>query len=361
MSPLRALNGLRNIDTTDLEFMANNRPGMFGIAAAVAALFITILPCPAAKVPWAQVPETVQKEAHHFVNGTPSAETRTEKGETVYHFSGGRNGKHNDVDISASGKFLFLEQRLGLGGCPKPVQNIFRERATGGKIEQVTRFVDDGDTTFEVEITKNDKSTFVEVDNKGHLLSEETETDLSLLPAPAQSTIKAELNTAKMTYVGKVVVGHDVSYHVEAAVNDKEFEFDVAADGDLLRRELTLFETPAAVQKAILARIGNSSDVKVVKDCEAHDCQYTVEFGGTTNEHSLVVGMNGALVCESEVLPLAQTPAAVQKLVKDETEGATVGAITKTQEPDLLYYEVEVTRDGNDESFEATADGKILD
>src|SRR4051812_36470981 len=93
----------------------------------------------ATKVPWAQVPEIVQAEAHHFVNGSPAAETRTEKGETLYHFSGGKNGKHNDVDISAAGKFVALEQRLGLGGCPKSVRKIFEQRATGAKIEQITR------------------------------------------------------------------------------------------------------------------------------------------------------------------------------------------------------------------------------
>lgn len=323
-------------------------------------LLFGALSASATTVPWAQVPEVVQKEAHHFVNGMPTAETRMQRGEMVYHFSGKRNGKHNDVDISAGGKFLSLEQRLGLGGCPKPVQNVFQQWSTGGKIEQVTRFVEDGESTFEVEITRNDKSSFFEVDKKGRLLRQETETDLSMLPAPAQATIKAELNAAKLTYVGKVVQGRDVSYHVEAASNDKEFEFDVANDGDLLRRELTLFETPAAVQKAILAKIGNSADVTVVKDCEAHDCQYTVDLGGST-EHSLVVGMNGALVSESEVVPLEQTPAAVRKLIKDETEGATVGSITRTQEPGVLYYEVEVTRDGNDETFQATPDGKILD
>jgi uncharacterized membrane protein YkoI len=315
----------------------------------------------ATKVPWAQVPGVVQAQAHHFVNGSPAAETRMEKGETLYHFSGGKNGKHNDVDISAAGKFVALEQRLGLGGCPKPVQNIFRQRAAAAKIEQITRFVSDGETTFEAEFSKDDKSWSVEVNPKGTVLSEETETEIAKLPMPAQATIKAELNGAKDTYVGKIIEDGDVSYRVEAANGDKEFEFYVAADGDLLQRELTLFESPAAVQKAILARIGNSPDVKVVKDCEAHDCQFTVEFTGTTNEHSLVVEMNGALVCESEVVPLAQTPPALQKLVRDETNGATVGAITKTQEPDLLYYEIEVTRDGNDESFEATADGKILD
>ncbi|MGZ4961561.1 MAG: hypothetical protein ACXWIU_09160 [Limisphaerales bacterium] len=315
----------------------------------------------ATKVLWSQVPEPVQKEAHHFVNGSPSAETRVEKGETVYHFSGGKNGKHNDVDISAAGKFIYLEQHLGLGSCPKPVQNVFRQQANGGKIEQVTRFVDNEQTTFEAEITKNDKSTFVEVDGKGKVLSVETETDLAQLPVPAQATIKAELNAAKITYLGKVVEGGDVSFHIEAANNDKEFEFFVADDGDLLRRELTLFETPAAVQKAILARMGNSPDLKVVKDCEAHDCQFTVEFNGSTNEHSLVVEMNGALVSESEVIRLAQAPAPVQKLIQETTAGATVGSITKTQESDSLYYEIEVTRDDNDESFEATADGKILD
>jgi len=315
----------------------------------------------ATKVPWAQVPEVVQKSAHHFVNGSPAAETRTEKGETIYHFSGGKNGKHNDVDFSASGKFIYLEQRLGLGGCPKPVQNIFHERATGGKIEQVTRFVENDQSTFEAEITRNDRASFLEVDKNGKILSEESETDLAQLPAAAQATIKAELNASKISYLGKVIEDGDVSFHVEAASNGKEFEFDVANDGDLLRRELTLFETPAAVQKAILARIGNSPDLKVVKDCESHDCQFTVEFNGSTNEHSLVVEMNGALVCESEVVPLAQTPDPVQKLIKETSEGATLGTITKNQETDLLYYEVEVTRGENDESFEATADGKILD
>jgi hypothetical protein len=330
------------------------------LSVGVAGLLL-VARCSAVPVTWTQLPEPVRTEAQHFVNGTPTAEARSEKGQTIYHFSGKKNGKHNEVDISAAGKFLFLEQQLGVGGCPKPVQNVFRQYATGGKVEQVTRIAQPDEQTWEAEITKNDKSTFVEVDKKGKVLSEETETDLAQVPAAAQATIKRELNNAQITFLGKVVQPGDVSFHIEANGNNKDFEFYVANDGDLLRRELTITEVPGAVQKTILAKMGKAPDVTIIKDCESSDCQYTVDFIDNSKERSLVVGMDGSLVSESEVVPLNQTPEPVQKLIKDETAGATVGTITKTQETGLLYYEVEVTRDGADESFEATADGKILD
>src|SRR4051794_4467027 len=84
----------------------------------------------ATKIPWPQIPDVVKEQAKHFINGQPAAETHLEKGDTIYHFSGGKNGKHNDVDLSSAGKFIRLEQHLGLGGCPKPVQNIIRQYAT---------------------------------------------------------------------------------------------------------------------------------------------------------------------------------------------------------------------------------------
>lgn len=331
------------------------------IVRSLIGLLVAALPCSAAPVPWTQLPEPVRAEAQHFVNGNPTAETRSEKGQTIYHFSGKKNGKHNEVDLASDGKFLFLEQQLGLGGCPKPVQNVFRNYAAGGKVEQVTRIAQPEEQTWEAEISKNDKSTFVEVDKTGKVLSEETETDLAQAPAAVQATIKRELYNAQITFLGKVVQPGEVSIHVEANGNNKDFEFYVANDGDLLRRELTITEVPGAVQKTILAKMGKAPDVTIIKDCESSDCQYTVDFTEGSKDRSLVVGMDGSVISESEVVPLNQTPEAVQKLIKDETAGATVGTITKTQETGLLYYEVEVTRDGNDESFEATPDGKILD
>lgn len=214
---------------------------------------------------------------------------------------------------------------------------------------------------YEAEITKNDLSTFVEVDKNGKLISTETEIDFKQATAAAQRTIKAELNTAQLTYIGKVIEEGDVSFHIEAEANGKDIEFWVADDGDLLRRELTFVEVPSTVQKAILPRMGKTPDVTIVKDCESGDCQYTVEFVGSKDEHELVVDLNGKVVSESQLIALDQTPEPVQKLVKEETEGATVDSVTKTQDGDQLYYEIEVTRDGNDESFEATPDGKILD
>jgi uncharacterized membrane protein YkoI len=324
-------------------------------------LVLGAFPVLATKIPWPQIPDAAKEEAKHFVNGEPSAETHLEKGQTIYHFSGKKNGKQNEVDFSASGKFLYLEQHLGLGGCPKPVQNAIRPRINGGKVEQVTRYADTEQSSYEAEISKEDRTSFVEVDKDGKLLSEETETDLAQVPAAVQSTIKSELNNAQISYLGKVVESGDTSFHVEANNGTKDFEFWVAEDGDLLRRVLTFVEVPAAVQKAIQPRMGHDPDVTIVKDCESGDCQYTVEFIGTTNEHSLVVDIKGTLISESQLVPLDQTPEAVQKLIKTETDGATVGSITKTQETDTLYYEIEVTRDGSDESFEATPDGKILD
>lgn len=114
-------------------------PALFTACAIMCA---SILSSSATKVPWPQIPAAVQEQAKHFINGQPTAETHLEKGDTTYHFSGKKNNKHNEVDLSSTGNFIRLEQQLGLGGCPKPVQNILRQYATGAKLEKVMRYAD---------------------------------------------------------------------------------------------------------------------------------------------------------------------------------------------------------------------------
>jgi uncharacterized membrane protein YkoI len=335
---------------------------LWGWCAITLAILAITFPCSATKVPWSQVPYAVQTEATHFVDVQPFAETHLEKGDTVYHFSGNKNNKHNEVDLSSAGKFIRLEQHLGLNLCPKPVQNAIRPYTTGGKLEKVTRHADNETSSFEAEITfKNDMSLFVEVDKNGKLLSTETEVAITQVPAAVQKTIKAELNIQPPTYIGRLIEDGDTSFHVEVEAIERTNEFWVANNGRLLERELMFVECPGAVQKAILPRMGKSPDVKITKDCETGDCRYTVEFIGSKDEHELTVDISGKVVSESNSVPLDQTPEPVQKLVKEKTAGATVASVTKTQEGDQLYYEIEVTRDGKDESFDVSPEGKILD
>lgn len=339
-----------------------NLLSLWGWAARALVILAFAVTCSATKVPWPQVPLVVQTEASHFVDGQPTAETRVEKNDTVYHFSGDKSGKQNEVDLSSAGKFIRLEQHLPLNLCPKPVQNTFRRYTRGGKLDQVTRHADTKASSYEAEFTfKNDMSQFVEVDKNGKLLSTETEVAFAQVPPVVQKTIKAELNTTQPTYIGRLVEDDDTSFHVEIEAIERTNEFWVADNGRLLERDLTFLECPGAVQKAILPRMGKSPDVKITKDCESGDCQYSVEFIESKDEHELTVDINGKIVSESQLFPLEQTPEPVQKLVKAKTAGATVDSVTKTQEGDKLYYEIEVTRDGNDESFDVSPEGKILD
>jgi uncharacterized membrane protein YkoI len=316
----------------------------------------------ATKVSWPQLPDAVKEEAKHFVDGQPAAESHVQKSDTIYHFSGDKNGKHNEVDLSSAGKFIRLEQHLPLNLCPKPIQKAIRPYTTGGNLDNVTRHADTKTSSYEAEITfKNDMSLFVEVDKDGKLLSTETEVALSQVPVVVQKTIKAELNTTQPTYIGRLVEDGDTSFHVEIEAIEKTNEFWVANNGRLLERELTFVECPGAVQKAILPRMGKSPDVKITKDCESGDCQYSVEFLESKDDHKLTVDITGKVIDESLSVPLEQTPEPVQKLVKEKTAGATIDSVTKTQEGDQLYYEIEVTRDGKDESFDASPEGKILD
>jgi uncharacterized membrane protein YkoI len=353
MTPIRA--GLRGLALGSWIFSGA------WIASTTFVLVVGAFSASATKLPWSQVPFDVQKEADHFVNNHPDADTHLEKGETVYHFSGNKNNKHNEVDLSSTGKFIRLEQKLGLNLCPKPIQNAFRQYAAYGKVDEVTRTADTKTSSYEAEFVKNDISTFIEVDKDGKLISSETETDWAKVPAVVQTAIKSELYNAQLNYIGRNVEDKDVSFHIEVLFNGRTNEFWVSDKGRLLERELMFVEVPGAVQKAIGPRMGDSPDVKITKDCEDGPCQYSVEFKGAKDEHTLTVDITGKVISESRSIKLDQAPEPVQKLIKEKTSGATVDSISKTQEGDDLYYEIEVTRDGKDESFDASIDGKVLD
>src|SRR5690242_16026480 len=82
---------------------------------------------------------------------------------------------------------------------------------------------------------------------------------LHQLPAAVQKTVQAELGDAKLIKIEQEEEEDDVSFTVTKTFGDGQRYFTVSEDGKLLSAEVSLAETPPAVQNAIKMQVGQGT------------------------------------------------------------------------------------------------------
>jgi uncharacterized membrane protein YkoI len=136
------------------------------------------------------------------------------------------------------------------------------------------------------------------------------EIKLSDCPAAVQKTFQREANGAKIEEVEKETEDGDTIYEAEVTIDGKEYEITVAEDGTLLQKaldeddeddevEVKLSDCPAAVQKT-LKREANGADIEVV-DKETKDGRtiYEVDVTIDGKNYEIRVAEDGILISKA--------------------------------------------------------------
>ena len=250
-------------------------------------------------------------------------------------------------------------QGLTLTDTPAAVQKTIRGQIGKGTVAHIDKISDDDGTTYAVEGAKpNGTGKVFTVAEDGTL--ESIEVALEETPDPVQTTIKSQLGANQLEGIDKTMDERVVKYVVEMTVKDgTDRSFVVAPDGTLESIEMVLGEVPAAVQGVIKTRLGGGTLQGIDKTFDLDEVAYDVSMTTRSGQdRDFTVGANGTL--QSMDVGLGETPAPVQDAIKAQMGQGQLKSIDQVFDPEGTRYDVEMTtKDGQARHFTLTPTGKL--
>jgi uncharacterized membrane protein YkoI len=251
-------------------------------------------------------------------------------------------------------------QTVVLSETPAAVQKTIQAQIGGGKMGEIDKTLDAGETVFDVVlIASNDVERDFSVAEDGALLS--VEVPLAEISAPAQGAIKTLVGDGTLESIDQNLGDLETNYDVElTAKNGKEKSFTIAGDGTILSAEVALSETPDAVQKEIAARL-NGGKAESIDENFNDETNFDVGLTAKDDrEKSFTVEMDGSL--SSEQVSLDEVPEPAQKTIKNRIGDGKILRIDKsyTKEKGVLPYEVQGRKNGKPFDFSVGPHGRFL-
>ena len=123
------------------------------------------------------------------------------------------------------------ETKVTLKQLPPAVQEAVKAQSTGATVRGYSREVKDGKALYEVELSVKGRTRDLTFDALGTIVSDEQQTTLSEIPAPARAAIQKAATGGKLTLVEKVVEGSSTFYEGHITKAGKEIEIKVDANG----------------------------------------------------------------------------------------------------------------------------------
>jgi uncharacterized membrane protein YkoI len=111
------------------------------------------------------------------------------------------------------------------------VQKAIQEQTAGAQVKGLSKEVEKGKTTYEVETSTNGHGRDLSFDGAGNLLEIEEETALEAVPSAAKAAIEKKATGGKVTKVETVTKGKMVTYEAAITKDGKKSEFAVTANG----------------------------------------------------------------------------------------------------------------------------------
>jgi uncharacterized membrane protein YkoI len=250
---------------------------------------------------------------------------------------------------------------VGLSDTPAAVQKTIQAQIGDGKMGDITKSAEDEDTVYDVDLaTKDGSDRDFSVAQDGTLLS--VEVSLEETPAAVQKTIRTELNGGDLDSVDKNLDDTDVSYDVEGTGKDgKEVDFTVDDDGTLSSEEVALKDTPDAVQKAIADKLEGGKVTEIDENFDDDGTNFDVNMTAADGSStSFNVTMDGTL--DSERIPLDKVPNRARQTIQDHIGNGTVLRVDKTlvRTNRVMPYKIEGRKDGKPYDFSVGPRGKFI-
>ena len=179
------------------------------------------------------------------------------------------------------------------------------------------------------------------------------------LPQAVQTALQAKFPGASVQSASHAEDHGHVIYELELAKDGVVRTIAVTAEGVVQAVELSVDQTPPAVQKAIAAQTkdGTVDEVLWNSDGEvSYDIGWTDKGGA---ERRFVVGESGAILSIS--MALDELPEAVRRTIKGHTNAGKLGSIEKLNQDGTVLYDVDwADKSGQSHTFTVGEKGKLL-
>jgi len=250
---------------------------------------------------------------------------------------------------------------VALSDTPALVQKAIAAKIGDGKLDEIDRSKENGETVFEINFTTKagEEHDFTVADD-GTLLS--IGVVLAETPAVVQKTIQAQAHGWEIEGINKNVADAEISFDVVVARDGRERSFNVAKDGVLSSMEVTLTEMPAAVQATIKAQVADGSVESIDENFDPDGNSFDVEaFAKDGGRKSFNVAPDGRLL--SEEVTLEKLPPPARKTILEKIGDGKLLRIDKSlfeKKAGVLPYEVEGRKAGRPFNFSVGPHGRFL-
>jgi uncharacterized membrane protein YkoI len=263
--------------------------------------------------------------------------------------------------IAAIATPALADETVALSDTPAAVQKTIHDQVGNGKMGDITKSAEDQDTVYDVELTaQNGFGRDFTVAQDGTLLC--TEVTLAETPAIVRQTIQSELNGSGPDSIDKNLDDTDISYDVEGPGADgKEIDFTVDEDGTLSSREVTLAQSPDAVQKTIASELNGGKVETIDENFDDDGTNFDVTVTTTEGpETSFNVDADGTMT--SKEVGLDEVPARARATIRNRIGDGTILRVDKSfaRRDNVLPFEVEGRRDGKPFDFSVGPRGRFL-
>ncbi len=249
---------------------------------------------------------------------------------------------------------------MPLSATPRAVQKTIAAQVGDGNLVAIYGSNEDGTMTYNVAYKSKDNQPHgFSVTANGKLIG--IEVTLGETPPAVQQAIQALQNGWTVQGIGKNVSDPEVTYDVEfSSSNGQTRALSFANDGTLLSVQMDPAEASPALQRAIQAQANGWQVVRIDKDMDGSDISYNVQL--TNGGQKRTINIDDAVVSGNEVpVPLSSTPPAVQAAVNSAVGNGTLEGIRETNEDGVMTYDVGYTaKNGQEHGFSVAANGEVL-
>ena len=223
------------------------------------------------KVPVSQLPENVQKAIKDYSKGEAleHVERETKNGQTVYEAEFKREGVNRHVTFAADGTLLpdqgvvnRAENALGrepaitFSDLPIAVQKTVKEQQAGRDVAKIEREMRDGKTVYNIELKDKGKNSHIYVASDGSMIvdknadrgvgtrvrekvglgdREASNLTLDQTPAAVQKTIREHCDVGSLKPIKRELRNGRTKYDVEYEKEGKNLRLTIGEDGTVLK------------------------------------------------------------------------------------------------------------------------------
>jgi Putative beta-lactamase-inhibitor-like, PepSY-like len=138
------------------------------------------------------------------------------------------------------------EEKVPIDKLPAAVLKAVKRKFPKAEIEKATKEVEDGTTTYEVELEINDRSVDVSLKADGTILEIEREVPVAELPKAVRKKLAARYPGAKIVKAEELTKGEDGPVRYEVAIST---EVVLTAKGKIVRAKEEEDEKPSTKAK----------------------------------------------------------------------------------------------------------------